>query len=200
MKPEVATAADAAPLFRFLEGFSPLSENCMSFFRQHLELLRLPKRKFLLKEGELCKHVYFIRKGAVRGFFKEGAKEITTWITVENEMVTAITALVKPLPVSSSIQLLENSELLSLPIDIMEQAYTLFPEFNIVARKLLQQYYADAELRACISRLTNAKSKYQYFQLHHPALVNRIPLKYIASYLGITLETLSRIRAKKAGK
>ena len=63
-------------------------------------------------------------------------------------------------------------------------------------RKLLQQYYKDAEGRAFVARLTNAENKYKYFLKRYRHLANRVPLKYIASFLGITLETLSRTRKK----
>jgi hypothetical protein len=78
----------------------------------------------------------------------------------------------------------------------VQSLYQQFPDFNIVIRKLLQKYYRDAEGRAFIARLTNAESKYRYFITSYNHLVNRIPLKYVASFLGMTLETLSRVRKK----
>jgi CRP-like cAMP-binding protein len=84
----------------------------------------------------------------------------------------------------------------SLSFADLQDLYAQSPEFNIVIRKLLQQYYRDAERRAFIARLTNAENKYKYFLTRYSHLANRIPLKYIASFLGITLETLSRVRKK----
>jgi CRP-like cAMP-binding protein len=154
----------------------------------------------LLKEGALCQHVYFIVKGAVRGFTREGPKDITTWIVVENELVSSILTLDSREPSIENIQVLENTQLLAISIDDLEKSYQELPEFNVVARKLLQHYYADAERRAFIARLTKAENKYRHFLTHHELLVNRIPLKYIASYLGMTLETLSRVRKKFTSK
>jgi CRP-like cAMP-binding protein len=77
-----------------------------------------------------------------------------------------------------------------------QDLFIKFPEFNIVARKILQKYYQDAEGRAFIARLTNAENKYRLFIAKYGHLANRIPLKYIASFLGITLETLSRVRKR----
>jgi len=82
----------------------------------------------------------------------------------------------------------------------LQDLYEQFPEFNIVSRKLLQQYYSDAETRAFIARLTNAETKYKQFLARYSHLGNRIPLTYIASFLGITLETLSRVRRKLSMK
>ncbi len=154
----------------------------------------------MLKEGATCEHVYFIVKGAIRGYTREGPKDITTWINVEDQLVSSIFGLNQRSPSSENIQALENCELLVMKYDDLEALYELYPESNLIARKLLQVYYGDAERRAFIARLTKAENKYRHFLLHHQSLSNRIPLKYIASYLGMTLETLSRVRKKYSSK
>ena len=90
--------------------------------------------------------------------------------------------------------------MLALTLADLERLYEQHPEFNIVSRKLLQQYYSDAEGRAFIARLTNAETKYKQFLIRYSHFANRIPLTYIASFLGITLETLSRVRRKLSTK
>jgi CRP-like cAMP-binding protein len=87
-----------------------------------------------------------------------------------------------------------------MSLDDLETFYQEYPESNALARKLLQLYYAEAERRAFVARLTKAENKYRHFLLHQQHLSNRIPLKYIASYLGMTLETLSRVRKKLSSK
>jgi len=148
----------------------------------------------------MCEHIYFIRKGAVRGFVKEGDRDITTWITAENEMVSSIYGLYSKRPPIENIQAVEDCEMLTMSISDLENLYVQFPEFNVVARKLLERYYVDAEERAFIARLTNAENKYSLFLTRYAHLSNRIPLKYIASFLGMTLETLSRVRKRLSMK
>ncbi|GGB11543.1 Crp/Fnr family transcriptional regulator [Puia dinghuensis] len=191
---------DITPLLNVLSYFHPLTAEMEAYLKKHVTGLSVRKRKLLLKEGAFCEHIYFIVKGAVRGFTREGARDITTWIVVENELVSSILSLDNQEPSVENIQVLENSELLVIANDDLEKMYRELPEFNIVARKLLQHYYADAERRAFIARLTKAENKYRHFLTHHEPLVNRIPLKYIASYLGMTLETLSRVRKKFTSK
>lgn len=190
------TLPGVAELFSTLEHFHPLSPGIKDYLSRHIVTCKVLKRKLLLREGETCQHVYFIRKGAIRGFFREGGKDITTWITIENEIVSSISTWEQPQPVTENIQALEDAELYMMTLVELKEMFNRFPEFNIVVRKLLQQYYADAESRAYIARLTKAENKYRYFLKKHAPLANRIPLKYIASYLGMTLETLSRIRKK----
>lgn len=190
------SAPDITPLLTVLNYFHPLTPEMESFLKAHVTAMSVRKRKLLLKEGNHCEHVYFIVKGAVRGFTREGQKDITTWIVVENELVSSILSLNRQEPSIENIQVLENSELLVIRNEDLQRMYEEMPAFNYVARKLLQHYYADAERRAFIARLTKAENKYRHFLRHHEPLANRIPLKYIASYLGMTLETLSRVRKK----
>ena len=187
---------DISSVIATLDYFYPLSEGVKDYFRKHSYACSFRKGKLLLKAGEICEHIYFIKKGAVRGFIKEGTKDITTWITAENEVVSSISALDEREPALENMQAIENCELLALTYSDFQNLYVRFPEFNIVARKVLQKYYKDAEGRAFIVRLTNAENKYRLFITRYGHLANRIPLKYIASFLGITVETLSRVRKK----
>jgi len=190
ISPDISSVIDT------LNYFYPLSEGIKDYFRKHSYSCSFRKGKLLLKAGEICEHIYFIKRGAVRGFIKDGKKDITTWITAENEVVSSISSLDIREPAQENMQAVENCELLALTYDDFQDLYIKFPEFNIVARKLLQKYYKDAEGRAFIARATNAEKKYQLFLTRYGHLANRIPLKYIASFLGITLETLSRVRKK----
>ena len=191
---------DISSVIETLNYFYPLSEGIKDYFRKHTYSCSFRKGKLLLKAGEVCEHIYFIKKGAVRGFIKDGTKDITTWITAENEVVSSISSLDIREPAQENMQAIENCEMLALTYADFQDLYVKFPEFNIVARKLLQKYYQDAERRAFIARVTKAEKKYRLFLTRYGHLANRIPLKYIASFLGITLETLSRVRKKLSVK
>lgn len=187
---------DISALIMALNHFHPLSDEIIRFFEQHLVTISCPKNSLLLKAGEQCKYVYYIKKGLVRGFIKEGNREITTWITAENELVSSIYSLDLEVPALEHMQTLEDCVFLTLSSKHLKQLYRQYPEFNITARKLLQQYYRDAEKRALLIRHSNAVYKYHFFLQHYAHLSNRVPLKYIASFLGMTFETLSRVRNK----
>jgi len=187
---------DLSSVINTLNYFYPLSEGIKDYLRKHSYPCSFRKGKLLLKAGEICDHIYFIKKGAVRGFIKEGTKDITTWITAENEIVSSISSLDSKEPALENMQAIENCDLLAITYTDFQDLYNKFPEFNIVARKILQKYYQDAERRAFIARVANAEKKYRLFLTRYGHLANRIPLKYIASFLGITLETLSRVRKR----
>jgi CRP-like cAMP-binding protein len=187
---------DVSSLLALLNYFYPLSKEIEIYLKTNAHACSFRRGKLILKAGDICGQVYFIKQGAVRGFIKEGKRDITTWITAENELVTSISSLESDDPSIENMQAIEACEMFSLSFADLQDLYAQSPEFNIVIRKLLQQYYRDAERRAFIARLTNAENKYKYFLTRYSHLANRIPLKYIASFLGITLETLSRVRKK----
>ncbi|MES2431475.1 MAG: Crp/Fnr family transcriptional regulator [Bacteroidota bacterium] len=191
------TPAQAAPLLQMVNYFHPVSKKIQQYVTEHCYPYTIKRGKTLLKAGEICKNIYFINKGVLRGFIKEERKDITTWITIENEMVTAISSFNLQVPAIETIQALEDCELFGMSYTDLQNLYTQFPEYNIVGRKVYEKYYLDAEIRALIARINKAEKKYDYFLKVHHSLANRVPLKFIASYLGMSLETLSRIRSKK---
>lgn len=191
---------DSMPLVNYINNIYPLRAEIVQFVLDKTYFRKLPKGKYLLKPGEICEHYYYIHKGVLRSFMKFGTKEITVWINPENEITTAIRSMSNSKPADEYIQAIEDCELVVIPFGAMQEVYEKFPEMNMVGRKLLEEYYAGSEERVYICRIPDAKSRYQHFMETRQELVNRIPLKYIASYLGITLETLSRLRAKNASR
>ena len=192
-----ATARQAAPLIHMVRAVYPVNSKIEEYLQQHSYPLSVKKGCILHKEGDVCDYIYFISKGVVRGYLIDDRKDITTWITTENEVVSAIHSFNFRIPAMENLQAVENCELLAMSYADLHRLYDLHMEYSIVARRIYEKYYADAEIRALIARLSNAERKYEFFLQAHTHLANRIPIKYIASYLGISLETLSRIRGLK---
>ncbi|HTN07617.1 hypothetical protein [Agriterribacter sp.] len=189
---------DHSPLVDFMRAIYPLGKKAGQYIIQNSFRKKIIKGKYLLKPGEFCAHYYYIHKGVLRAFIKEGKKEITTWINPENEITTSIRSMSRREPSLEYIQVMENSDLYVMSFESLQKMYALFPEMNIVVRILLEEYYAASEERSYISRLPSAEKRYRHFIASRPELVNRIPLKYVASYLGMSEETLSRLRGKKS--
>src|SRR3984885_8492702 len=104
--------AALASLLTVLNQLYPLSPEAEQYLRDQVTPCTVAKRKLLLKEGMTCEHIYFIVKGALRGFTREGAKDITTWITIENELVSSILSFDERNKPIENIQALEKCELL----------------------------------------------------------------------------------------
>ncbi len=187
---------DISRVFSLLNGLYPLSPGIIEFLSTRATVRSVRKGKMLVKSGEVCHHLFFIVKGALRGYMKEEDRDITTWISIDNEVVTSISGLNDQAPSIENIQAIEHSDLVVISHTDLETLYSDYPDFNIVGRKLLQRYYQDAERRAFIARIPGTENRYQYFVKNYPQLINRIPIKYIASFLGVTLETMSRVRKR----
>jgi len=199
-KDTILKVAGVQPLIDYIGEYYPLGDDLVRFIREKTYPRKLLKGKFLLKPGEFCNQYYYIHRGVLRSYLKFRNKEITVWINPEHEITTSIRSMMGPRPSEEYIQALETCELVVIPFEVMEEVYEKFPEMNVVGRKLLEKYYAASEERVFICKIPDAESRYRHFIETRPELVNRIPLKYVASYLGITLETLSRLRSKKMGR
>ena len=198
MKPlKHTTSEEASQIIALANSLHPISEGANQFLLKNTYVRNIKKGKMLLKAGDVCPNMYFVIKGVLRGFVKEGDREITTWISCNGELVSAISSFILQMPTNENIHAIEDCELISLSHTDLEKLYVKFPSFNITVRKLTEIYYMHAEHRAYIARLKNADQKYELFLKQYGHLSNRVPVKYIASFLGINLETLSRLRGKK---
>ncbi|MBN8879180.1 MAG: Crp/Fnr family transcriptional regulator [Chitinophagaceae bacterium] len=188
-----------SPLSVMFNSIHPVSREAIACIDEQTYPVQVARGKYLIKPDHLTEpHLYLIVKGVIRAFIKEEGKEITTWINEENEIVTSIRNLGLNHPSPEYLQAIENSSLIAMPYSLVEYLYENFPESNIVGRKILEDNYRGAEERAYICRIPSAEKKYQHFIKTRPGLVNRISLKYIASYLNMTIETLSRVRSRLA--
>lgn len=195
-----AAKQDLALILQLFNSFHPVGKGIEQYLSKAVYRCELPKGKFLVKNGEVCDSVYFIKKGLLRGFIKENDKEITTWFALENELVAAIATFMQEIPTRENIQAIEDCELLAMKLTDLEKLYLKYPSFNIIGRKVMEMYYVLAENRAYICRLHDAEKKYELFLQHFSHFANRVQLTYVASFLGITIETLSRVRSKASSR
>jgi CRP-like cAMP-binding protein len=174
------TGTPDSPFTLFVKNIYPVSTAVQEFMNQKTYSGELNKGEFLVTAGTMCTNIYLIKKGILRSYVKDGSKEITTWISSEQELVTCITSFGLQQPARENIQALEDCQLIALRMEDLQYLYDNFPEANIVGRKILEKYYRDAEERAFIARLMEATSKYKHFIATKSDLLNRVPLKFIA--------------------
>lgn len=156
----------------------------------------LPKKTLLLKVGDVCSRMYFVEKGFIRAFYSKGNREITSWFMQENEMIIAVSSFYNQKPSTENVELLEDAVLISISFADLQSLYERFPEFNLVGRVLTEKYYCLSEERLANMRMQTTREKYETLLLTYPEIFNRAPLKYIASYLGMKPETISRLRGE----
>jgi CRP-like cAMP-binding protein len=185
-----------SPLIDVFKKFHPLNDEIERRINQHTFPISYKKNKYLVSPVDRNKFLFLIVKGVVRGFIKDGNTEITTWIAKENEVVGTIRNLWLESDSEEYLQALEDVDLIAIPHVLSDYLFENFTEANIVGRKMMELYYRSAEERAYLCRISSAEKRYKRFLVSFPDLINRVSLKYIASFLAIRLETLSRIRAK----
>jgi len=182
------------PFFNYLEKFHPLSKEFTEHYESNCQVVSIKKHKHILSPIDSNNAMYFILHGVVRGFIKDRKKDISTWFGFENQIIEAIRHPDQRSGHSMEyLQALEHSYLVRIPYTITDSCSDQYPEWNVIARKILEtQHYLAAE-RSNMARIPNALGR--YLKLENTAFeIDRVPQRYLASYLGMRLETLSRIR------
>lgn len=149
-----------------------------------------------MQEGKICRHLYFLEQGALRGFYNLDGKEVTHWFGFENDFVTSFHSFSTQQPAVENIQLLEGSLLWAISKDRLMRLLQEYPELERVLRIAYEKYYIRLEERFVNAHFKTATERYQSLLEQAPHMISRVPLGVIASFLGISQETLSRIRAR----
>jgi CRP-like cAMP-binding protein len=177
----------------YFNSIYPLSKVLTSYLSEKLKIVAFKKGRYLVSPLDKEDLLFFLVEGAVRGFTRIGDKKITTWLEVENNWVGRIRDFDCP-GVTEYIEALEDCKLIYIDKKTLHHIYDNYMEVNYIARIVIEKSYSAAEERAFIARLPSAKLKYIRFLEIYPHLIERIPIKHIASFLGISEETLSRVR------
>ena len=184
-------------LITYLNSIHPLSDGANTYLIKNLKLFEIEKKQFLLKDGHVCKNIYFVNKGLLRCFYIKNDKEVNSWFMKEGDVIISVESFFTQTVSYENIQALEDSVLYFISFEELQFMYKNFLEFNFVGRILTEKYYKLSEQRLYSLRMQRASEKYRFLMSHFPQIIQRVPCKYIASYLSITEETLSRIRALK---
>ncbi|MBX2925214.1 MAG: Crp/Fnr family transcriptional regulator [Chitinophagaceae bacterium] len=183
-------------LLTHLKTFYQLSAEAELVLKDCFEEIIMPKNEFLVKEGKICRHLYFLQQGALRGFYKLDGKEITHWFGFENDFVTSFHSFTTQQPSVENIQLIEGSILWAISKDTLTGLFNRYHEIERLVRIAYEKYYIRLEERYVNAHFKTAAERYESLLLHTPHIVERVPLGFISSYLGISQETLSRVRSR----
>ncbi|QIL37988.1 Crp/Fnr family transcriptional regulator [Pedobacter sp. HDW13] len=191
---------DLSPLFNYLEQYYPLSEKYCEAYYKIAYPIKIKKNKYLLSPIDRNACLYFLVKGTIRGFVRENSIDITTWFCFGNEIIGAIRHPEDQGRNSIEfLQALEDSELICIPYILIEELYRNFAEANIIGRRILALQFHAASERSMLARIPKATERYRRFMEKMPKeVIQNMPLRYLASYLGMRLETLCRIRCAGA--
>jgi len=156
------------------------------------------KGEKLLEIGQKNVHLNLLIKGCAHIYtMDDKGQEQTSWILSENDIAISVWSFLADAPSLEAIRTLETCLFLRFPKKDLEELYRMFPWFNYIGRRIMENYYLQAEEKANNLRNLSARERYNLFCAQKPALLVRAPMGIIASYLGITGSTLSRIRHRK---
>jgi CRP-like cAMP-binding protein len=159
--------------------------------------VQLPKGYLLFKAGQINNNIYMISSGISRAYVNLEATELTFAFWGEGKVLLSIQSYVEGTAGYENIELLEDCVLYQLKKADLEELYAKDIHLANWGRKLADQSFVETEKQLISRQFKNTIQRYEDFQQDFPELMNRIKLKHIASYLGMTQVTLSRIRAKK---
>ena len=181
----------------FLNSIYPMGKDLKTFLSSKIQSCHFKRNEIICRAGEKCNRLYFLKEGMVRGFFKSGDSEITTWIDSENEVFTSITGFFRNKGANEYIQSIEDTYCDYLEYQDYQYCVNHFPEMNHIGRIMLEEYYMLSEHRGYLARIPNAANRLNYFIEHSKnQITERIPKKYLASFLSMRPETLSRLLSK----
>jgi CRP-like cAMP-binding protein len=166
-------------------------------FKDLLVEREIASRTILLREGDIATQVHFIKKGCLREWFNKDGKDITFQFFFEGQPVASLDSFIHGQPSKFTIESIEPSTIFSLSKENFEQLHQLYPEFKEGFQEFIFQRFRNyAQL--FLSRIKDTpQERYKDLIANHPEIIKRVPQHYIASYLGITPISLSRIRNRK---
>lgn len=174
--------------------YSTMTHDELDMLESVLVPMKFQKGEVILSVGDICTNIYWVQKGLVRQFYYKNGKELTEHMAVENSIVMSIESLFREEPTKLQIVALEPTIIYAMPRMLLEQVAMKSVNIQILYRKILEESLIQSQVHADMLRFESAQDRYTKLVKRQPQLVLRAPLVYIANYLQMTPETLSRVR------
>jgi len=187
-------------LFKKISTITSITEDEFDYFKSLFVIKKLRKRQYLLQEGDVCKYQAFVEKGLLRSYTvdKKGSEHILQFAS-EGWWMADLSSYLTNEPSFLNIDAIEDVEMYLLNKTSWEQAMKKIPVLEHYFRIILQNHLVATQKRLLQSLAETAEEKYNRFLATYPECVQRVPQHMVASYVGVTRETLSRIRKQTAG-
>ncbi|MFV0339120.1 MAG: Crp/Fnr family transcriptional regulator [Parachlamydiaceae bacterium] len=185
------------PLITLCRKFGPISFDIEKELDFKTQIKVYEKDTFFIKEGQIVSSLFVIEKGLVRSFYMKEDREIIDWFGFENIPLGATMPLFFNRPSLQNIQFLETSTIHYISNSDLNTLYNKYNEMNTIGRRMTEEFCRIMEERSWSLQTESAEQRYLNLIKSEPEILQRVSLRHIASYLGITQETLSRIRSKR---
>lgn len=182
--------------FQTLNQFVRLTPESEAALSAILKPFSFPRGYLLLKEDTICNYIYYIEKGLTRTFYYKDGKDVTDWISLEKTFACSVVSYITRRPDVRNIELLEDSVLWGIHYNDIEGLYQKYHDIERFGRLVVSDGLVKLQQRFDDLHFATASERYNKLLDTNPSVIQRVPLGMIASFLGITQETLSRIRAQ----
>ncbi len=185
------------PLFKYFKKYNSISKEAEEAIAAISSIITMGKNKDLQPIGHTCKTIYFINKGIARIYYYKDRIDITESFSFENNLIARVESLFTGKPSRKAIQILEDAEIVAINANELFKLYDTFPEIERLFRKIFEAAYVETVNRIEGMQFHPAEERYKALLTEAPNILLKVPLKYVASYLGITQVSLSRIRGQR---
>lgn len=175
--------------------YSTMTHDELDTLESILFPMRFAKGDMILKEGEVCRYIYYVERGLIRQYYYKNGREITEHLGEDHTIFMCIESLFKEEPTRLQVQAIEPTLVFALPKARLEEVAMHNVNIQILYRKILEESLIISQQHADLVRFETAQNRYKRMCKMSPQVVLRAPLVYIASYLQMTPETLSRVRS-----
>ncbi|SDE24259.1 cAMP-binding domain of CRP or a regulatory subunit of cAMP-dependent protein kinases [Dyadobacter soli] len=191
--------------YEFISSLSeilPVEDQTRILFQQMLKIVKVPKGRILLAEGEVCDKLWYLQAGLIRGYHhvadgQDNFRDVTDWFASEGDFFHAADSFLRQAPSRECIETLESSVLIYISRADLYQLYANHPEACCIGRIIAERLLLAHQDLLRDMRTLSASEKLESFRTRSRELFNRVPQKYIASYLGISENYVSKLRAKR---
>jgi CRP-like cAMP-binding protein len=182
--------------FDMFDQFPEISSAAKGAFEKELDYLILERGGLLEQEGKVCNHLYFIIEGSARSFYTRDNKDITVSFSLEGEFLTAMHSFISRKPSYENIEAMEKTKVARIKYGSLLKLFEKHHDLERTYRLILEQYYVTLEEQLIFTKFKSARDRYLDLMEYRPKIIQRASVGQIASYLDMSIETLSRIRAK----
>ena len=193
MKQTIVTTRDIAR--ELARKYSTMTHNELDTLESILVPMKYAKGEMILSEGEVCKNIYYIEHGLIRQFYFKNGKEVTEHLGEDHTIFMCIESLFREQPTRLQVEALEQTLVYALPKKRLEEEATHNVNIQMLYRKILEESLIISQVHADLVRFESAQNRYKKMCELNPQVILRAPLVFIANYLQMTPETLSRVRA-----